>query len=300
MPEYATPAKKALSAAPVKGVNTVQGSKLPISEPGYRYEGQIFQHLVADDDDLSYSIALSDRSIVGWRAFLKSADDERQAIELNVFLALATHHLDYIRTRANAFTKRKNYRNLSSLPTIGPEDPKEEKSSLQEERRKAISNLKRPSERECINLMIALLTTSNIDLAEIGDLSPALGYLLPRFFKKYYQSAILNISEKKGELQTSEEIEDMKIVPSNIVALLEQADESFIGGAFQTTKTMEPIVVESMFLGKISYPNSLPQIGISKEGNVGLSPTEELLKEAITSAHESSIGALGLACENSG
>lgn len=222
------------------------------------------QMLHSTGDELAAVVHIQyGRSIEQWRSFLKNADESDRALELNIFLALATGHTDYIRTGDETVVIRPWPEPSERGPAIrapGPA-PKPIERSLQGLRREHLQGLPRPSEEASTRLMVALISTRGIDLREIGALSPALGYLLREFTRMWYPVAVRFVAGKVGEVGG---IAAWQVDPAAIDDFLGQAE-----GAFSDTRDLEEKRHESYDRGGLPHttvtPSRLKEIGVVEE-----------------------------------
>ncbi|MFO1272444.1 MAG: DUF4157 domain-containing protein [Rubrivivax sp.] len=237
------------------------------------------------------------RSVEDWRSFLKGADNWDRALELNVFLALATGHTDYIQTGDETVERRPPREPVPNYPTIGPPRPaggpaKPVSVSLRDLRREQIKGLPRPDAAACTRLMIALLSTRDIDLREIGVLSPALGYLLGRFVTTYYPAAMKQVAKDVGRAGS---VASSQIDPSAIDDFLGQAEASF-----SDTRDLEEKRRTTLGRGGAPYtsvtPSRLGEIGVAG-AKAGPSPTERLQASALAGAQLAATAAIGAAAD---
>jgi hypothetical protein len=258
---------------------------------------RVLAHATGEGEWVEY-VPVQRRSIKQWQLFLKDADEYRAALELNVFLALATGYPDYIRTGDESYTINPPVEIEPPYPVIkAPKGPKAEPvvTTLRAIRREELSQVPRPSDAECTELMIAFLSTPNIDLREMGALSPVLGYLLPKFIKKYYEPAIQYMANKSGEVGGTK---DWTIKPGAIDAFLGQAE-----GAFSDTRDLEETRTCGYACVKAGLPptvepSKLPEIGVSA-AKAGEGPTTMLQAMAMAGAQGGALTALGAALDPS-
>jgi len=194
------------------------------------------------------------QSVEQWRQFLIEADAWWRAIKLNVFMARAVGHAAFDQDLDRAD---------------------------REAQAQMLDAMARPSQTHCVDLMIALLSTSEIDLREIGDASPVTGYLLPLFVQQFYGPTVESVASRAG---TAGEYARWRIDPSRVADFLSEA-EAVYHDAFQT----QPGPYQPMY-------EDLASIGVAGE-SAGARPTVILQAQAFAGAQAAVGAAHGAALE---
>ena len=201
------------------------------------------------------AMPIQTHTIERWRELLQSAGGYQIGITLNAIMAKDLGH---------------------TVVSSGNEAHREEQAQWLRD------DVRSPQPRECVGLVAGMLTTEDIDLVGSwhSDLAQVAGHLLPRFFGRYYQQAVAELTNRMdppgNDNGTEEDHRRWAIRCRDIAGFLGQAE-----GAHTQTEALEP---HTGYDDMAQDQGRLDRAGISGD-DAGRSPTTELQIDAWAGLH---------------